>query len=321
MPTKEIKEISDLPGVGEKTAEKLREAGFEDMMAIAVSPIAELADVGELGEATARKIINAARKVLKMGFITAEEAMDKRQDIGKITFGSDTLNKLIGGGVETQAITEAFGEYGSGKTQIGFQLAVNVQLPVEKGGLNGSAAFIDTEGTFRPQRIVDIAKASGLDSKQVLKNIHVARAYTSDHQVLLLEKVPELIESNVPIKLIVIDSLTALFRAEYLGRGTLAERQQKLNKFIHELQRMADRFNIAIYVTNQVMAQPDIFFGDPTKAVGGNIVGHSATYRLYLRRAKGGKRVARLIDSPSMPEGEAIFMLAEEGIKDSEEKK
>jgi DNA repair protein RadA len=217
--------------------------------------------------------------------------------------------------VECQAITEFFGEFGSGKSQICFQLGVNVQLPPEKGGLDGDALFIDTESTFRPERIVQMAEALDLDGKEALARCHVARAYNSHHQILLMDKANEIAKEH-PVRLLVVDSLTAHFRAEFLGRGTLADRQQKLNKFIHALQRFADVHDAAIAVTNQVHAKPDTFFGDPTKPVGGHVVAHASNMRLYLRKSKGGKRIARLIDSPNMPEGEAVFGVTEEGVRD-----
>jgi len=310
--------LKDLPGVGEKIAEKLEEAGYLGLMAIAVTPVAQMAEDVGVGEATANKIIQAARKSLKMNFITGTELLQRRGAVDYITTGSEELNRLLGGkGVETQSLTETFAEFGSGKTQIALQLAVNVQLPKERGGIDADCVFIDTENTFRPQRIIQMAKAAGLDPEKVLSRIRVARAYSSDHQMLLAEKVPDLIEKEkLPIKLLIIDSLTGLFRAEYVGRGTLARRQQKLNSHLHTLQRLSDRFNLAVYVTNQVMSRPDVFFGDPTKAVGGHILAHAATYRIYLRKSKGNKRIARLVDSPHLPDGEVVFTVDEDGVKD-----
>lgn len=200
-------------------------------------------------------------------------------------------------------------------TQVGFQLAVNVQLPPEKGGLKRACLWIDTEHTFSPHRIISMAKAVGLDPTQALKNIYVARAFNSEHQMFLVEKAPEMIEDK-DIGLIVIDSLTSHFRADFVGRGMLAERQQKLNKHLHQLQRLADAYNLAVYVTNQVMARPDILFGDPTAPVGGHVLGHMSTYRVYLRRGKEGRRIARLIDAPNLPEAEVVFVITEEGIRD-----
>ena len=307
--------IEDLPGIGPKGAEKLREAGYEDLMSIAAASAGELVSACEIGQATAEKIIEAARDKLDMGFKTAADVMEKRKEIGRVSTGSESLNKLLGGGVETQAITEGFGAFGSGKSQLGFQLSVNVQLPKEKGGLNGTCIFIDTESTFRPERIVQLAQAQGLDANKVLKNIFVAKAYNSDHQVVLVEKARDIIKDR-NVKLIVIDSMMSPFRSDYSGRGELAPRQQKLNRHLHSLQKIADSFNVAIYMTNQVMARPDMLFGDPTTAIGGHILGHASTYRMYLRKSKQTKRVARLIDSPNLPEGEAVFSVTEDGIRD-----
>ena len=318
-PGKKIEKLEDLPGIGAKTVEKLVEAGINDVMSVAVANPGNLADIAEITKQTAMKAIAAARNALDMGFKTGSEVFKIRQNTGRITTGSTELNRLLGGGVETCALTEGFGEFGSGKSQLGFQLAVNVQAPVEQGGLNGQVVFIDTEGTFRPERIIQLAEAKGLNPDEILKNIHVARAYSSDHQMLLAEKVSDLIQKDgLPIKLIIIDSLTSLFRSEYAGRGTLADRQQKLNKHLHLLQQLADKFNLAVYITNQVMANPAIFFGNPTQAIGGHIVGHAATYRMYLRKSKATKRIARLIDSPHLPEGEAVFTVNTEGIGDAE---
>ncbi|MEM2954878.1 MAG: DNA repair and recombination protein RadA [Candidatus Nanoarchaeia archaeon] len=312
---KEIKEIESLPGVGEKTLEKLLEAGYDNLMSIAAASAGELVASTGLGVETANKIIVAARQKLKMGFETAKDVLKKREKIGRITTCSKALDDLLGGGVETQAITEMYGAFGSGKSQLAHQLAVSVQLPPEKGGLNGKTIFIDTEQTFRPERIKQMAVGLGLNPDKTLENIFVARAYNSDHQMLLLDSAEEVIKKN-DVKLIIVDSLTSTFRADYAGRGTLADRQQKLNRHMHRLQRLADVYNLAVYVTNQVMARPDVLFGDPTAPIGGHIVGHQATYRVYLRKAKDEKRIAKLIDSPNLPEAEVVFRILTEGIRD-----
>ncbi len=308
-------ELEDLPGVGEVTAEKLREAGYKSIESIAIASPAEIKEATGIGESSALKIINAARDSLQMGFMTGLEVLEKRKALQKITTGSKALDELLGGGIETQAITEVFGEFGCGKTQICHQLAVNVQLPEDQGGLGKTVFYLDTENTFRPERIIQMAEGIGLEPEKVLENIVVARAYNSDHQMLLAEKAEEIIkEKNVG--LIVVDSLTSHFRSDYSGRGMLSDRQQKLNRHMHTLQRISDIHNLAIIVTNQVMSRPDFFFGDPTAPIGGHIVGHCSTFRVYLRKSKGGKRIARLIDSPNLPEGEAIFTVTKEGIRD-----
>ncbi|MCL5009941.1 MAG: DNA repair and recombination protein RadA [Candidatus Parvarchaeota archaeon] len=315
----EYVDIKDLPGVGSAVASKLKGAGYVDVISLATANPQVVSEVCEIGEPTARKIIAEAREAAKMNFLSGLEFEDKRKSVQRISTGSQTFDILLGGGVESQSITECYGEYGSGKSQIAFQLAINVQLPKEKGGLEGHAIWIDTEGTFRPSRIEQLAIAKGLDPKEALQNIKIGRAYSSDHQILLVDKIPELINKDSKIKLIVVDSMMALFRAEYVGRGTLADRQQKINVILHNLQRIADRFNVAVYITNQVMARPDVLFGDPTVAVGGHIIGHVATYRIYLRKGKKGTRVAKLVDSPSLPEGEVTFQITSEGISDVEE--
>jgi len=315
-------ELEELPGVGSATAEKLREAGYHSVEAVAVATPAELAAAAEIGEAVAAKIISAAREAVDIGgFETGEKILERRKSIRKLTTGSKALDSLLGGGIETQAITEFYGEFGSGKTQIAHQLAVNVQLPEEQGGLNGSAIIIDTENTFRPERIAEMATAVGLEPEEALRNIHVARAYNSNHQMLLVEKATELAEelkdTDKPVRLLIIDSATAHFRTEYVGRGTLADRQQKINKHLHDALRFGDLFNAAVMITNQVQARPDVFFADPTKPVGGHIVAHTATFRVYLRKSKGEKRIARLVDSPYLPEGEVVFAVVREGIRDA----
>jgi DNA repair protein RadA len=314
---KKISRVEELPGVGDVTLTKLLDSGYDSLESVATAMASELAEVAGIGEGTAQKIIGAARDALEMGYERADAVMERRLQIGRISTGSKELNALVGGGIETQAITEAFGKFGSGKSQLGFQLCVNVQLPKEQGGLDGEALVIDTENTFRPERVSQMATAKGLDASEVLKKIHVARSHNSDHQMLLVEKAGDLIKEH-NIKLIVVDSLMSGFRSDYFGRGELAERQQKINKHLHALQRLADVYNLAIYVTNQVMDRPDILFGDPTAPVGGNVVAHQSTYRLYLRRSKEDRRIAKLVDSPNLPDGECVFRVTENGLEDAE---
>ena len=307
--------IEDIPGVGPATAEKLREMGFHTVESLATATIKELTVAG-VGEKQAAKVVVEARDSIALSFIRADELIKMRQNVRRLTTISKQVDELLGGGLETQTITEFYGEYGVGKSILCHQLAVNVQLPEERGGLNGSALYIDTENTFRPEWIVRMAKALGLDPTETAKRIIYSEAFNSDHQILLLEKADQVIQEN-NVKLIIVDSLTAHFRSEYLGREMLAERQQKLNSHLHRLVRLSRAFNACAVVTNQVMSKPDQFFAMVVEPVGGHIVSHTSHTRVFLRRtASGPVRICRLISSPYLPEGERIFKITEEGVKD-----
>ncbi|WP_132058968.1 DNA repair and recombination protein RadA [Halorussus amylolyticus] len=337
-------DLEELPGVGPATAEKLHDAGFDSYPSLAVASPAELSNTADVGESTAADIVQAARKAADVGgFETGAAVLERREKIGKLSWKIDEVDDLLGGGVETQSITEVYGEFGAGKSQVTHQLAVNVQLPKEQGGLGGAAMFIDSEDTFRPERIDDMVRGLEDDALQalmddreiegtpdddeamdelvesVLDHIHVAKAFNSNHQMLLAEKAQELAsetqEDEYPIRLLCVDSLTAHFRAEYVGRGELAERQQKLNKHLHDLDKVGNLHNTAIVVTNQVASNPDSFFGDPTQPIGGNILGHKSTFRIYLRKSKGDKRIVRLVDAPNLADGEAVMRVQDGGLK------
>jgi len=315
--------LDSLEGVGPVTTRKLSDAGVHNVMDLIVRGPVDIAEITGMEKDTAAKIVEKARKhlvengLLAKDFISASELYKTRQSIGKITTGTNCLDTLFDGGVETRALTEVYGEFGCGKTQFAHTMSVMVQKSKEEGGLEGGVLYIDTEGTFRPERIIQIAQAHDMDPEKILDNIIVARAYNSAHQVLILEEAGAIIEKH-NVKLIVADSAVGLFRAEYLGRGTLSVRQQKLNHFVHLLVRIAETYDCAAIATNQVMASPDVFFGDPTRPIGGNVVAHTSTYRIYFKKS-GKKRIARMVDSPHHPEEEVIFALGEAGVIDPEE--
>ena len=341
------KELEDLSGVGPATAEKLKENGFDDFQGIAVASPGELSNTADIGESSAADIIQSAREEADIGgFESGAAVLERREQIGKLTWGVDEVDDLLGGGVETQSITEVYGEFGSGKSQVTHQLVVNVQLPKEHGGLEGSAIFMDSEDTFRPERIDDMVRGLPDDAiegamelhevadegeadatdeqllsdltEAMLDKIHVAKAFNSNHQILLAEKAQEIAsetqDDEFPVRILCVDSLTAHFRAEYVGRGELAERQQKLNKHLHDLMRVGDLNNTAVVVTNQVASNPDSFFGDPTQPIGGNILGHTSTFRIYLRKSKNDKRIVRLVDAPNLADGEAVMRVTGDGL-------
>jgi len=232
--------------------------------------------------------------------------------------GSKELNRILGGGVETGSITELIGEFGSGKTQICFTLSVLAQLPVDEGGYGGNVCVIDTEGTFMPERIMQIAEQRGIDTEKILEGVLIARAYNSEHQIILIDNLNELVEKH-HIKLIIVDSMIGHFRGEYIGRGTLSERQQKLGGCLSKLMRVAEAFNVSVVLTNQVLSTPDTMYGDPNKPTGGHVMAHACTHRVYLRRGKKNTRLARVIDSPYLPEERIRFAISEAGVIDSDD--
>lgn len=311
-------QLEDIPGVGPATAKKLRSAGFFTLEAIAVAPSRELAQMMSISDDRAKELAKQARDMLQLRFQTAEELLLHRKTVVRLTTGCRALDELLGGGVETQAVLELVGQYGVGKTQICHALCVFVQQSYGEGGLEGTALYIDTEGTFRPERVLEIAQSREIASEQILRNIIVARAFNSDHQILIVEKLDELIKEK-NIKLIVVDSIISHFRAEYLGRESLPMRQQRLNQHLHRLLRMAEIYNIPIIVTNQVVASPDAFFGPPSKPAGGHVLAHLSTNRVFLRRGRKYTRIARIIDSPYLPEGECVFQITEKGVEDLDE--
>lgn len=318
-------DIADLPGVGPATKTKLESGGITTILDLAASTTNELVDNLNLTDETAHNLIFEAQKLLRergyleKDLVSANELFSRRAKMLRCTTFSKNLDGLLAGGIETQAVTEFYGEFGSGKTQICHTACVASQLPAEQGGLGGSALYIDTESTFRPERIAQIARAKELEVESILTNIHIAKIYNASHLELIVRAMGGLIQQN-NIKLVIVDSIISLHRAEFVGRGTLSERQQKLNAIMHRLKRVAEIYNVAVIITNQVQATPDTFFGDPTKAAGGNIIGHASTYRIYLRKA-GAERKAIMIDSPMHPYGDTNFIVTEGGVADPVEKK
>jgi DNA repair protein RadA len=316
-------EIQDIEGIGPTTAKKLKDAGIVSVMDLAVASSDELAVDLNSSKDSAASFIMAAQKLLRESnilekeFVTADAALEKRKSMLRCSTGSTALDDLLLGGVETQAVTEFYGEFGSGKSQICHTLCATARQPIEQGGLDGSIIYIDTEGTFRPERVEQIARTRGLDPSQILKSVAVCKIYNSSHLELIIKDLGKYI-NDFKAKMVIIDSIISLHRAEFAGRGTLADRQQRLNNMLHRLVRLTEIYNIAIVITNQVQSSPDTFFGDPTKAAGGNVLGHASTYRIYLRKS-GENRVAKMIDSPYHPYSETRFTVNERGTDDIEE--
>ena len=318
-------ELTEIEGIGPKTKEKLVEGGIESVLDLAVALPGEVEEILGGKEEGASSFIFSARRLLEQSglldkeFVPASEVLQRRQTLLRCKTGSKNLDGLLTGGVETQAITEVYGDFGSGKTQLCHTLCCICQLPPVEGGFGGGAIYIDTESTFRPERISQIAQARGMDANEILQNITFCKAYNSSHLELIIRALNRYIE-KCKAKLIIVDSIISLHRAEFSGRGTLAERQQRLNSLIHRLLRIAEIYNVAVVVTNQVQAQPDTFFGDPTRPAGGHVIAHACTYRIYLKKA-GQDRIATMVDSPCHPYSDTRFTVTDKGVVDSESSK
>lgn len=309
-------------GITAGDIKKLTEAGYNTIEAIAYTPKKNLLTVKGISEAKADKILAEAAKIIPMGFTTATECHLKRSEIIQLTTGCKELDKLLGGGIETGSITEIFGEFRTGKTQICHTLAVTCQIPVPLGGGEGKCLYIDTEGTFRPERLLAVAERYKLNGPEVLDNVAYARAYNTDHQTqLLIHASAMMAESRYA--LLIVDSATSLYRTDYSGRSELSARQMHLAKFLRMLLRISDEFGVAVLITNQVVAQVDggggMFQADPKKPIGGNIIAHASTTRLYLRKGRGENRICKIYDSPCLPESEAMFGINADGIGEAKE--
>jgi DNA repair protein RadA len=315
--------LDTIEDIGPATKNRLEEAGFKSIKDLVVRGPVEISETTGMEMDKSICLCNKARVrleevgIIDKSFITATKLYNKRKKEERISTGSKNLDDLLEGGIETRAVTEIYGEYGTGKTQICHTLCLLVQQKKSKEWINNKALYIDTENTFRPERIVSIALSRNLDPDKALENIIIAKAYNSAHQELIVEQTGPIIDTN-KVKLLIVDSAVAHYRAEFLGRATLSDRQQRLNKFMHMLLRIAETYNVAVLATNQIQSSPDAIFGDAFKPTGGHVVAHTSTYRIYLKRS-GKNRIARMVDSPYHPEREVLFTLAEQGVSDPDE--
>ncbi|KTW27571.1 DNA repair protein rhp51 [Pneumocystis jirovecii RU7] len=306
-------------GISASDIKRIIEAGYNTVEAIAYTPKRAILLIKGISEAKADKLLSEASKLVPMGFTTATEFHQRRSELISITTGSKQLDTLLAGGIETGSITEIFGEFRTGKSQICHTLAVTCQLPIDMGGGEGKCLYIDTEGTFRPTRLLAVADRYGLNGEEVLDNVAYARAYNADHQLQLLGQAANMMAES-RFSLLIVDSATSLYRTDFAGRGELSARQMHLAKFLRTLQRLADEYGIAVVITNQVVAQVDgnasMFNPDPKKPIGGNIIAHSSTTRLSLRKGRGEQRICKIYDSPCLAEADAVFAITNGGVDD-----
>lgn len=311
-----IESFKTIKGVGQAVAEKLYDAQFYSLIDIAACPVGEFMDRTQISKSSCEKIISGARALADIGRVELASDLLKTEDPIRLTTGSKELNSLLGGGYPLKLITEIFGENGTGKSQCCFTATVMATRPEEEGGLDSYVIYVDTEGTFRAHRVAEIAKSRGFDPVETCSKIFVIRANTSAHQVVLMDEIKK-IASQHKVRLLIVDSIISHFRAEYTGRGVLAERQQIIAKYMSELKSFAINNDACVIVSNQVAARPDAFFGDPNNVVGGNVVGHASAYILKIRKGKTGKRVIGLTKAPDMPNGECVTVINEFGLTDA----
>jgi len=307
-------------GIAANDLKKLNDAGYHTVESLAHATSRKLCDVRGISEAKVNKLKEIVKTLVPLDFKTAADALEDRKSIVSLTTGAVELDKLLEGGIETGSITEVFGEFRTGKTQLCHTLCITCQMSITEGGAEGKAIYIDTEGSFRPQRLQEIAKRFGLDPDAALENVACARAQNSEHQFELL-KYAAAIMSQDRYALLVVDSATALYRTDYMGRGELSERQMQMAQFLRQLTRLAEEFGVAVFITNQVVANPDgmSFAKDSTKPIGGNIIAHASTTRLRLRKGRGENRICTVVDSPTLAEADAQFALGPEGVCDAKD--
>jgi len=313
--------ISEIPGCGPVIEKKLASVGIIDVNQLITLPPPKLAEKTGLDNDSARELYQKAKKYLIKKKLMSP-TFQKGSDIAKvkeilITTGTKSVDKLLNGGLRLGACTEIYGEDGCGKTQFSLTMAVRAQLPFEKGGVNGKVIYVDTENTFKKDRIINIAEYVGLDPEKVLDNIIVAKPHNSADQHVVLEEIEKLIVEDDSIKLIIMDSVMGLFRGDYSGRAMLSERQKYLDDFLTLSHNISKHYNIATIWTNQVMINPGIFYGDPIVPIGGKILGHKATFRIYFKKS-GKKRIGVLKKSPNDSQIEVTFGVWTQGLVDPE---
>ena len=315
--------VEDLQSAGVNMSEikKLKDVGLMTIGQVMQQSMRFLVDIKGLTEARIEKIKDACRKLLpNTNFRTGLEVRTRQKSVIRISTGSESFNSILGGGIETGQITEVFGEFRTGKTQLAHTLCVTTQLAFENGGGQGKIIYIDTEGNFRPQRIEQISERYGLDPDMTLENIIHCRVFSHDEQMDIVRPIAGLLadENQGPYRVLIIDSIISLFRVEFSGRGELSERQQKLGIHLSHLEKLAEEFNIVVLILNQCQADPGALsmFGPVIKPVGGHVLAHASTTRVFLKKGKGEQRIAKIYDSPLMPEAEATFSITPGGIAD-----
>ena len=321
-------EINQLEGVGPVTVKKLGAFGVKSLIDICIRGSKEVAEITGTAKAKSDQWVFNAQKILEEKNIIRKtdmstiELMKYHNDMVLLPTKCKAVDELISGGVKPECVYEVYGEFGSGKTQF------CLSLLVEAVAQGDNVVWIDCEDTFRPNRVLEILKSridedgdaysiSDEDLEKTLERIDYIYTPNTEQLMGTINGLSDIMEAKKP-RLVVIDGSIGQFREEYLGRGTLADRQNQIARLMTHIKNISFYFRCTVVFTNQVQSDPSIMFGDPTKPIGGNVVGHASTYRIYFKKS-GRKRIARMVDSPEHPQGDAPFTLNTSGIADTED--
>ncbi|KAJ7675400.1 Rad51-domain-containing protein [Mycena rosella] len=298
-------------GINVQDILKLKAAAINTVSGVNMTTRRHLLKIKGMSEAKVEKIKEAAHKILGSSFATGVEVQDKRKKVILISTGSKSVDGILG----------VYGEFRTGKTQLAHTMSVVAQLPPDLGGASGKVAYIDTEGTFRPDRIKSIADRFGVDGNMALENILYARAFNSEHQMELINECSLRFAEDKDFKLLIVDSIMALFRTDYRACTIVRNLSHSLTPLdALKITKLSEEYNIAILLTNQVQSDPGATMtfvaGGALKPIGGHILSHASATRMFLRKGRAEERVAKLVDSPDRPESEASYKLDEGGWAD-----
>ena len=315
-------ELEAVSGVGPAAAKKLREAFVTTAELLAVQNPVELQKKTKLGEGTIEKIVRNARILLGMhGFKSGLEVEKEMESKARLKTGIEKMDDALFGGIEVGSLVEIYGPARGGKTQVSAHLAARAQLPRDQGGLEGRVLWLDTESSFKPYTIRANALRWGLDPDISLGNVGRAEIFLSDQIQEIFESIPQLCAEQDYV-LVVVDSFTGLFRAEYTGLESLRIRQQEMNALLNQMRRTAKATDAVFVYTNQVMSKISAYGGYDNAPIGGHILSHASDYRFYTRRTKEDKRKIQLIDNAGLPEFNVELVLGWGGMyADSKSKK
>ena len=284
--------------------EGLRRLGFRSQASLSMADSRELSELSGLPLSEVEWLIEGARSSLPGGRLRLEPAGGRR-----LSTGCKALDDMLGGGVETGAITELVGEFGTGKTQLCHQLCVTVQLSEDLGGLSAKAAYLDSEGTFAPERVVQMARRWGLDPSEALRGVYYARLRSVAEQVASLLELRRLVEEGVILA--VVDSIAAHFRGP-AGPDALT-RAHELAVYLSSLRELAEEQGVAVVVTDRVSAAPGLAelrpSADPIAAM-------FVDYRVSLHKVRENVRRAQLEFAPWPARRSALFAITEDGVVD-----